>query len=231
VIGALVILPVSIFGYLVPVLLGQVADVKSVFDIVSFLMIFLIPIYCMRLLAEERRSGTLEVILTSPVRDWELVVGKWLGAFVFYLATIAFTLVYVVLISVFQQVRAPVSILGLHFEIPNVDYGQILTGYAGLVLLGAAFTAIGVLSSSLTQSQIVAFMVAWVILVVLWYIGLAAGLTQGPASAVIAYVAGQNRYNSFGQGQINLKDVTYFVSLTLLGLFLATRVVESRKWR
>jgi ABC-2 type transport system permease protein len=231
-VGAVVIIATSLFGYLQQVNAGTPVSMAAVFNWVAVMMVFFAPLYTMRLLAEEKRSGTLEQLLTSPVRFWELVLGKWLGGLVFYLATIAFTLVYVVLISVYQQLHGPASFLGLNFTIPNVDYGSIFTGYVGLVLVAAAWVALGLLASSLTQNQIIAAITGVVILLAFEYgFGIAAGMLSQPFSDFFDYMSAGNRAQSFNQGQIVLRDLLYFVTLTAGALFLTTRVVESRKWR
>lgn len=216
VVGAIVIVPVSLFGFLSSLQGNQAME--DVFSVVPFLMVFLVPLYTMRLLSEEKRSGTLEIVLTSPVRDWEVVVGKWLGALLFYSASLLFTGVYVLLIA--------------HFAAPQVpDYGQYLAGYIGLLLAGGMFCAVGLLASSLTENQIIAAMVSLVTLLVLWYLSLASSFAQEPLSSFFQYMGGQDHFTTFTQGQLSLKDVTYFVTITLAALFIAVRVLESRKWR
>jgi len=231
VVGALVILPVSLFGYLLPVLTQNQASMDSVFSLIAFLMLFLMPLYTMRLLAEERRQGTLEMLLTSPVRDWELITGKWLGGFVFFVATIAFTLVYLGLFLYYLQDRVTLHLLGQSFTVGNLDWGTIASGYAGLLLVGATFTAIGVLASSVTQNQIIAAVLGVVGLMLLWYLGIFSQFLGAPLDGFFEYVGGSNRYAGFSRGLIQLKDVAYFVSLIVASLFLATRVIESRRWR
>ena len=231
VVGALVILPVSLFGYLLPVLTQGQASMDSVFSLLAFLMLFLMPLYTMRLLAEERRQGTLEMLLTSPLRDWELVTGKWLGGFLFFVATIAFTLVYLVLFLYYLQDRVPVTAFGHTVTFGNLDWGTIASGYAGLLLVGATFTALGVLASSVTQNQIIAAVLGVVGLLLLWYLGIFSQFLGAPLDTFFDYVGGSNRYAGFGRGLIQLKDVVYFLSLIVGSLFLATRVIESRRWR
>jgi ABC-2 type transport system permease protein len=232
VVGAAVIVPTSIFGYLLQINANAPVTMAAVFNWVALAMVFLTPLYTMRLIAEERRTGTLEKLLTLPVRDWELVVGKWLAGFVFFLATMAFTLVYVVLISVYQQLHTPVTILGLHLSIPNVDYGAIFTGYVGLVLMAAAWAALGLLASSLTSNQIIAAVVGFVVLLALQFgFGPLSQFVSPPWSDFFDYMSASNHAQTFNQGQLVLRDAIYFLSLTVAALFTATRVIESRKWR
>ena len=231
VLGAVVIAPVSLFGYESQVIQGRQAAMDGVFSIVSFLALFLVPLYTMRVLSEERRSGTLELVLTSAVRDWELVAGKWLGVVGFFLATNLYTLVYVVLLMIYLPDRAAVSILGLHPSLPALDYGTILSQYVGLILLACALCGIGVLLSSLTSNQVIAAISGIVAMLLFWYLGNFAGLAQPPFSTFLDYLGGSTRYAGFGQGQIALKDVLYFLSVSLACLFVTTRVIESRRWR
>ncbi len=231
VITPIVILVVSYFGYLLPLLGSQQATMDSVFGLIAFLLILpIVPLTTMRVLAEERRQGTLEMLLTSPVRDWELVVGKWLGSLAFFGAMFSFTLVYVVLFLVYLP-KVTLHPLGFPITIGNLDFGLLLSGYLGLLALGASFIAVGVLCSSLTQNQIVAAFLTFGALIVIYYSGLAAQFLTPPYDGFFSYVGASNRYAGFSHGQIALKDVVYFLSLTAGSLFLATRVLESRKWR
>lgn len=222
VVAALFVLLNSAFGFVVPVLAGQAATMDGVFGVItSFLLPVLIPVITMRSFAEERSDGTLELLLTSPVRDWEVAAGKWLGAFTFYVLLLATTLVYVALLAVYVP---------RHLD--SLDLGLITATYAGLLVSGGAATAIGVLASSLTQNQIVSFFLALAVLLLTWYAGSLLGFfTQPPASALFQYVGGSNRFQSFGLGQVTLKDTVYFSSLAIAALFLTTRLLDARRWR
>lgn len=224
---------VSGFGFIGTVLAGQQATMDGVFRVITgFLALILVPVVTMRLIAEERSQGTLELLLTSSVRDWELVVGKWLGAFVFYLLLIATTLVYVALLAVYLPDKTTVSVAGLSIHVGALDFGLIAATYIGLVVVGAAAIAIGVLASSLTKNQIIAYIVSLVGLLATWYTALLVGLFTGPPlSPFFEYVAGYFRYQSFTLGQVALRDTVYFLSLAVGALFLTTRVLESRRWR
>jgi ABC-2 type transport system permease protein len=230
VITPVVILVVSWFGYVVPVIGNQQATMDGVFGIVAFLLTLpIIPLVTMRVLADERRQGTLEMLLTSPVRDWELVVGKWLGALGFLGAMFSFTLVFVVLFLVYLP-KVTLHLLGIPVSLGNLDFGLLLSGYLGLLALTASFAAVGVLCSSLTQNQIVAAFLTFGALIFIYYCGLATQVLTPPYSDFFQYISGQNRYAGFSQGQVAVKDAVYFLSLTIGSLFLATRVLESRKW-
>jgi ABC-2 type transport system permease protein len=209
---------VSSFGFYFTVLAGQQASMDGVFGVItSFLVPVLIPLLTMRLLAEERSQGTLELLLTSPVRDWELTVGKWLGAFAFYVMLLAITLVYVALLRFYRS---------------DLDFGLIAATYVGLVLVGAAAVAIGLLMSSLTRNQIIAFFLAMIVVLVVWYAGYVIGyFVAPPANAFFSYVGGFDRYRSFTLGLASVRDVVYFLSITVLALFLTERILASRRWR
>lgn len=229
---ALVIVLTSIFGYLPQVNANAPVGMTGVFNWLALIMAFFVPLYTAGFLAGEQRSGSLEMLLTAPIRFWELVAGKWLGGFLFYAVTISFTLVYVMLMSAYQQLHTPATILGVQVSVPSVDYGAVVTGYAGILLVGAAWVALSVLASSLTQNQIVAAVAAAGALILLQYGFTAlAGVVMPPLSDLLDYLAASSRAQSFNQGQIVLRDLVYFVTLTLGALFVTTRVVESRKWR
>ncbi|TMC15439.1 MAG: hypothetical protein E6J29_00110 [Chloroflexi bacterium] len=231
VITPIVILVVSYFGYLIPVLGSQQATMEGIFGLIAFLLILpIVPLTTMRLLAEERRQGTLEMLLTSPVRDWELVLGKWLGSLAFFGAMFSFTLVYVGLFLIYLP-KVTVKPFGIPLTLGNLDFGLLLSGYLGLLALAAAFLAVGVLCSSLTQNQIVAAFLTFGALLVLYYCGTASQFLAQPYGGFFDYLGASNRYQGFTQGQVALKDAVYFLSLTFGSLFLAARVLESRKWR
>lgn len=217
IVTALIVIPVTVLGYLGPVLGSQSATMDGVFSWVPVWMLFAVPLFTMRLLAEERSSGTLEVTLTAPVRDWELVVGKWLGVLLFYLASIAFTVVYLLLL--------------IRDTAGHLDYGPILTGYVGLVLVGMTFCAFGVLCSTVTRNQIIAAVAAMVGLIVIWTLGTLGVFLQPPVGDLLTYAGGGNRFAAFQQGELQLRDCVYFLTITAGALFLATRVLDSRRWK
>jgi ABC-2 type transport system permease protein len=230
VVSAALALIVTAISFLPNLAREQAFTLGPLFALVETLMVFVAPLIAMRLLAEERRAGTLEILLTSPVRDWEVVVGKWLGGFISYLAAVAFTVVYVVLISVFQPLKTESSLVGLHLTLPYVDYGAIVAGYIGLMLVGAAWIAIGVLASSITSNQIVAAVVGIGILLLL-YVALAFLPLPDPWGSFFDYINASSHAQSFHSGQVVLRDVVFFLSLTVGALFGAARVLESRRWR
>lgn len=221
---------VSIFSYLPALAAQQPFTMGQIFALVETLMVFLAPLITMRLLSEERRTGTLEMLLTSPVRDWEVVVGKWLGGLVTYLAALTFTVVYVILISVQQSSTTQYDVIGLQLTLPNVDYGAILGGYLGELLVGGAWVALGLLASSLTSNQIVAAVIGICLLLVL-YIAFSFLPLPSPYGDFFNQVNASTHAQSFHDGRLVLGDVVYFLTLIVAPMFLATRVLESRRWR
>lgn len=216
-IGAALVAPVAVLGYLTPVLGGQPVSMASVFDRVALASAFLVPLVTMRLLAEERHTGSLEQLLASPVRYWEVTLAKWLAGLVGFLAGIAFTLVYVALLAVSQ---------------PGFDAGAVAGGYVGMVLVGAAWVAVGLLAASLAPGRIAAAAAGIAALLVLQYLlGAAAGVLSPPLSDLLDAASAGNRAAALAGGQVALRDVVYFAALTAAALFLTARVLASRRWR
>jgi len=197
---------------------GQVTpDGRMVIGPLVTILVFAAPAITMRLLADEHRMGTIELLLTAPVRDWELVVGKWLGALGFMLVILAATWVYPLILH--------------RLTTPGIDQGALLSAYIGLVLLVSAIVAIGVLISSLFTSPVAAFFTTLGVLLVLWIIG---NFAQGSGwwSDVVRYLSlVDHYYGNLYRGVLDLSDVVYFLSLTALALFLGSQVVEARRWR
>ncbi len=181
------------------------------------LLVFSIPALTMRLLAGEHAAGTLELLLTAPVRDWELIVGKWLGAFLFVLVLLALTLIYP---------------LALHLLIePGLDWGPVISGYLGLLLVSAALLALGVAISTMFRSQVAAFAVTLAVFLFLWMVSSLAG-AGSPSEGVLRYLDfGNHFYNAFFRGVIDLQGIVYYLSVTAFGLLVGTVIIESRRWR
>ena len=181
----------------------------------TIFLILLAPALTMRLLAEEQKLGTIELLLTSPVRDWEIIIGKYLASFVFLLVMLALTLYYPLLLYVFAE----------------PDSGPIWSGYLGLVLYGAAALAIGMLTSTVTSNQIVAGFVAMGIIAALSFVDVSSDLVGGVASVLINEIGLRSHYEDFSRGVVDTKHVVYFLSVTAVFLFLAIRALEFRRWR
>ncbi len=191
------------------------AGVRGIVEWASFFIIFLAPLLTMRLLAEEQKLGTLELLLTSPVRDWEVVLGKYIASFLILAAIVAVTLYYVVLL----------------YSFGDPDTGPVLSGYLGLLLYGAAALAIGLLGSSLSSNQIVAAVVGIAILLMLSFVNLIADIVTGIASEVFNGMSMNEHIVDFSRGVIDTSSVVFFLSLTAVFLFLTIRSLETRRWK
>jgi ABC-2 type transport system permease protein len=181
------------------------------------LLLFTMPAITMKSISEEMRMGTMELLLTAPVKDWELVVGKWLGAFLFILSLLAITWIFPFVLNFLVS--------------PGIDQGILISGYLGLMFMVASLVAIGVFISSLFNSQVVVFLVSLAIVLVFWMVRPASTSTGGLGTEVLSYLNFVDHYLNFFQGTIDLSDIVYYLSLTSLGLFLGTVSVEMRRWR
>lgn len=183
---------------------------------IQFILPFLVPVITMRLFSEETRSGTIETLMTAPVTDFEVVVGKFLAALGLYCVMIFSTLIYVVFLS---WVGSP-------------DYGSIITSYIGLVLMGSVYIAAGLLTSAVTKNQIIAAVIGIVGLLFLLVIGFVHYIVgEGFLSECLKYIGTFDHWETFTKGLVDSRDLIYYISLTVLLLFVTIRVVESRKWR
>ncbi len=191
------------------------AGVRGIVEWASFFIIFLAPLLTMRLLAEEQKLGTLELLLTSPVRDWEVVLGKYIASFLILAVIVSVTLYYVVLL----------------YSFGDPDTGPVLSGYLGLLLYGAAALAIGLLGSSLSSNQIVAAVVGIAFLLMLSFVNLIADIVTGIASEVFNGMSMNEHIVDFSRGVIDTSSVVFFLSLTAIFLFLTIRSLETRRWR
>ncbi len=178
----------------------------------------IIPMITMRLFAEEKRTGSIELLLTAPVRDYEVVAGKFLAGWFFYLALWVPTLVYLW-----------IMLANLDF---TPDLGPVWACYLGVVMMSFAFVAVGTMFSSFTKSQMLAFGLTFAFLVVLFFLGFAADQVPGRALREILSYIGVHRYmDDFSRGLIDSRAVVYFLSMGLMALFITVRSIEARKWR
>jgi ABC-2 type transport system permease protein len=194
-------------------------DITIVVGPLVTLFLFSTPAITMRSLAEEQRTGTMELLLTAPLRDAELVIGKWLGAFLFSLTIIVISLVFPLILN--------------HIISPGIDQGMMVAAYLGLILLSATFIAIGVAVSSLFSNQIAAFFAGLGILIVSWMISYPVqAVSSSTGGQILTYLdLSQHFYNTFFAGVIQLQDIVYYLSVTALALFLGSVSVELRRWR
>ena len=193
-------------------------DAGSVTGPMAFLLLLATPALTMRLLADEQRMGTMELLLTAPLRDWELVLGKWLGAFLFIASLAGISLIFPLVLNFLVE--------------PGIDKGILFAGYLGVLLVAAAMLGLGVGISAMFSNQVAAFFVSLVIFVVLWWlVGVPASILPSGGEVFRYLDMASHFYETMVRGVINLADVVYYLSLTALGLFAGTVAVEIRRWR
>ena len=195
------------------------ASVSRLFESAPMGLSFLVvPVVTMRLLAEERRSGTLEMLITLPVKDSDVVLGKYFGALGLVLVLVLSTMAY------------PLVMFKWPWNLGPLDGGPVASGYLGMVLFSAAAVAVGLLISALTESQAVAFFITFFVLGALWLFGDLASKAGGVLAVILNYVSFQSRLNNFWRGLVDSRDVIFFLSVTVLSLMVAFRALERRKW-
>ncbi|MBN1680658.1 MAG: ABC transporter permease subunit [Anaerolineae bacterium] len=206
---------------------GQSApDGSAVLESFGFFTIFFAPLITMRLFAEEEREGTLELMLTLPVRDGDIVMGKFLGAWLYYMLVLCLTVVY-------QVVWLSITNFSSYQLSPELDIGPVITSYLGVWLFGGATLSVGVLFSALTENQVVAGFLSMATLFILWLGDFAGLVIQNRVVAeVVRALSLQSHYStSFLIGVIRFEDVVFFIGLITAMLFITTRLIESRRWR
>jgi ABC-2 type transport system permease protein len=197
--------PMSVNEYVIGPLLGNAGIVG----------LFLIPLISMRLFAEEKRSGTIELLMTSPLRDWEIVLGKWLGAIAMYLCVLAISAINV----------------GLLFFWGHPDIRPILTGYLGLILQGATILAIGTFISTTTKNQIIAGAATFSVCLLLWVLSWVSSYNEAPWAQAVAYCSILTHFEPFSRGILDSKDIIFYLSAIFLGLFMTARSLDSMRWK
>lgn len=189
--------------------------VRGLLQNAAVLILFVMPMITMRTYAEEKRSGTIELLLTSPITDFQIIMGKFLGALGLYLAMLLVTVVYIALLFIFG----------------NPEWRPIAAGYLGLVLMGGCFLSIGLLISGFTKNQIVAGTLTFAVFLMLWVINWI-GESFGPTGqAVLSYLSITQHFDDFSRGVIDTKHVIYYLSFMTFGLFLTAKSVDSERWR
>lgn len=195
------------------------ATLQTMFEYVPWgLSLLVIPVVTMRLMAEERRSGTLEMLITLPVRDSDVILGKYLGALGLVLVLVLATALY------------PFLMFKWPWSLGPLDMGPIVSGYLGLILFSAAAVAVGLLVSSLTDSQAVAFFITFFVLLLLWFSGSIAESRGGTLANVISYISFQSNLDGFTRGLVDTRKVIYFLSVATIALVVSFRALERRKW-
>ena len=189
--------------------------IRPLFMNISVIALFVAPMLTMRTYSEEKRSGTIELLLTSPVTDFEIIMGKFLGTLVLYALMLLVTLVHV----------------GVLFVYGEPEWQSIVSGYLGLLLMGGAFLSIGLFISSTTKNQMVAGAATFVIALMFWIVNWftdSAGPTIGP---ILNYLSITQHFDDFSKGVIDTKHVVFYLSFIVFGLFLTMKSVDSERWR
>lgn len=197
---------------------GFIPEITELNSLYAFLLMLAIPALTMRLLADETRTGTIELLLTAPVRDFELVAGKWLGSLLFILTLIAVTAIFPVVLN--SQVD------------PGIDLKILISSYLGLILMMGSFLAIGVVVSALFSNQVTAFVATFGIFIFLWWLVGIPGSLLPVGGEFFQYLVINSHYgNTLNAGSVNLSDLVYYISLIALGLFTGTVAIEVRRWK
>jgi ABC-2 type transport system permease protein len=189
--------------------------IRPLLQNVLILILFLMPMVTMRAYSEEKRSGTIELLLTSPLSDFQIILGKFFGAMALYTVMLAVTLIH----------------LGLLFVYGRPEWKPIMTAYIGLLLMGGCFISLGLFISSLTKNQIVAGMVTFAVFLLLWVITWIGSFSGPTVDKVTQYLSIVDHYDDFGKGVLDTTHLIYYVSFITFGLFLTAKSVDSERWR
>lgn len=189
------------------------ASMRNIFGMIPFIYLFFIPAITMKSLSEEKKTGTLELLVTLPVNDYDIVIGKILASFILVLSATAGTLIYAFTIG----------------WLGEPDTGLIFTGYLGLVLISLAYTSIGVMASSLTDNSIVAFIISFFVLFILFLLGKVIVFVPGFLAGIFEYVSLDSHFNNIQRGVIDSRDIIYFLSLLSISALISVKTLEKRK--
>jgi ABC-2 type transport system permease protein len=189
--------------------------IRPLLQNVDILVLFLMPMVTMRTYAEEKRSGTIELLLTSPVTDFQIIMGKFLGAMALYACMLAVTLIHI----------------GVLFIYGHPEWKPIVTAYIGLLLFGGCFISLGLFISSLTKNQIVAGMVTFAVFLMLWIITWIGSFSGPTVDKVTQYLSILDHLDDFGKGVLDTTHLIYYLSFISFGLFLTAKSVDSERWR
>jgi len=191
------------------------SDMRALFGIVPLVYLFFIPAVSMSLISREKSLGTIEIISTLPLKDRDVVIGKYLASLSLILVALLFTMIhYITLINVGT----------------NIDHGAVFTGYLGLVLLGGVYTAIGIFASSLTENQVIAFIIGIAIVILFFLMDKLLIFVHPSMAGLVQYLSTEFHLSNISRGVIDTRNLIYFGSVIGFFLFMTTRVVESRKW-
>ncbi|MCY4024904.1 MAG: ABC transporter permease [Acidobacteria bacterium] len=181
----------------------------------AVVLLFFLPFLTARAYAEEKRSGTIELLLTSPLSDLEIILGKFLGVLTLFVLMLAVTGLH----------------MGILFWYGEPELGPMLSGYLGLLLMGASFISVGLLVSSVTRNQIVAGVVTFAVLLLFWVLNWMADSAGPTTQAVLSYLSILEHFDDFSKGVIDTRHITYYVSFVAFGLFLTAKAVDTERWR
>jgi ABC-2 type transport system permease protein len=204
----------------------SVANMANSFNATLVVMLFGAAILTMRLVSQEKQDGTIELLLTNPVREEEVVAGKFIAAVGMFAAMLAFTLVQVGILLWTGVDKQKFLFLNLG----RVDWGPLLTGYVGTLLVGSGFLAIGIFASSLTRNQVVAAMISFAALLMLWLVGFQAANMDPPLGPFLEYLGYNQHLTSFEQGVLKVPDLIYCLTMILVPLYAAVLALGARKW-
>jgi len=189
--------------------------IRPLFLNASVILLFVLPLVTMRTYSEEKRSGTIELLLTSPVTDVQIILGKFLGAMTLYAAMLAITMIH----------------MGLLMSWGNPETKVIATGYLGLLLMGGCFISVGLLISSLTKNQIVSGMITFAVFLLLWVINWPASFAGPTTQSILNYLSITDHFDDFTKGILDTKHLVYYFSVMAFGLFLTARSVDTERWK
>jgi ABC-2 type transport system permease protein len=189
--------------------------IAPVLQNVTVVLLFLLPMITMRTYSEEKRSGTIELLLTSPITDTEIIFGKFLGAMGLYTAMVAVTLIHTSLLFLYG----------------DPEWKPVLTAYLGILLMGGCFISVGLLISSMTRNQIVAGTITFAVFLVLWVINWIGTFVGPTAQAVLTHLSLTDHFDDFTKGVLDTKHIIYYLSFIGFGLFLTAKAVDSERWR
>ncbi len=189
--------------------------IRPYFWNLALISLFILPLVTMRLYSEEKRAGTVELLYTSPIQVWQLVLGKFLAGLVFYIIMLLPTVVFMALLFIYG----------------NPEIGPVISGYIGLILLGAAFISGGLFISSMTENQIIAAVAGFGFSLFLWIIGWAANFSGPGLAGLLNYLSIINHFEDFAQGVIDTKHVFYYLLFVTLGVYFTMKSVDSVKWK
>jgi ABC-2 type transport system permease protein len=196
------------------IFIANISSLRTIFETTPFLLLFFAPAITMRLISEEKKSGTLELLLTKPVKEYEIITGKFLAAWVLYFFTLLPTFSYYI----------TVSLLG------TLDVGPVIGGYLGLLFVGAVFLAIGVFGSSITENQVVGFIVSFLIVFVLFMLDKILFYVPSYLASTLEYLSIDYHFSNIARGVIDTRDLLYYISAIGFTLLLGTVALQKRRW-